>query len=284
MDDGRQLDPIDRLRAWFKDAGAVVVALSSGVDSSVLAIVAAQVLGARATAVTGASDSLPADELSDVVALCAARGVQHEVVATHEMADARYLQNGPDRCYFCKDELFAQLSVVAAREGAILVEGTHKDDLSGHRPGRRAAQERAVRAPYVELGLGKEEIRAVARLLGLTNAERPSSPCLSSRIAYGVPVTSARLDRVRAAERALDALGFAERRVRLHALQGGGELARVEVPKRDLARAIDAAPAIDDALRALGFTYATIDLRGLRSGSLLEVFQPSVDADEGRTP
>lgn len=261
----------EQLLAWFRARGRVVVALSGGVDSSVLAAVAAEALGDAACAATGRSASLPDDELEAIRALCGARGLRHVVVDTDELHDPDYAKNAPDRCYHCKHELFTKLASVAA--GAALVEGTHADDLSGHRPGRRAAQELSVFAPFVELGMGKADVRAVARLLGLPNAERPSSPCLSSRIAYGVEVTPERLARVRAAEEALDRLGFVERRVRLHRLEGGGELARVEVPRRDLPRAIDAAQAIDQALRALGFTYATVDLRGLRSGSLLEVFQ-----------
>ena len=282
------------LVAWFRARGRVVVALSGGVDSTLLADVAHAALGDDAVAVTGASASLPADERDAIAAFCAARGLRHVVVDTRELDDPRYVANAPDRCYFCKHELFTRLARVAAEASTgsaaeagradappfVVVEGTHADDLHGHRPGRRAADELGVRSPYVELGLGKDAIRALARARGLPNAARPSSPCLSSRVAYGVAVTAERLERVRAGERALDALGFTERRVRLHALDGGGELARVEVPKRDLARAIEHAAAIDAALRAVGFTYATIDLRGLRSGSLLEVVQGAV-ADGG---
>jgi pyridinium-3,5-biscarboxylic acid mononucleotide sulfurtransferase len=280
MDDGLAA----RLTAWFRARGRVVVALSGGVDSTLLADVAREALGDDALAVTGASASLPVDERDGIAAWCAARGLRHVVVDTHELDDPRYARNDPDRCYHCKHELFTRLArfvqdaratwgapSAAGEPAIVVVEGTHADDLRGHRPGRRAADELGVRSPYVELGVGKDAIRALARARGLPNAERPSSPCLSSRIAYGVAVTPARLERVRAGERALDDLGFSERRVRLHGIDGG-ELARVEVPKRDLPRAIESAAAIDAALRAVGFTYATIDLRGLRSGSLLEVF------------
>ncbi len=257
------------LRSWLRSVPSALVALSGGVDSSVVAALAVQELGARALAVTGVSPSLATAELLDIQALCARLGLSHLAVETHEMSSPSYVQNAPDRCYHCKSELYDRLGAVARERGlAVVLDGTTADDLHGHRPGKRAADERGVRSPLVEVGAGKAAVRAMARRLGLSNAERPSSPCLSSRIAYGTAVSPERLDRVGRAEAWLKSLGFAEVRVRLH-----DAIARVEVPRRDLLRAVEHAERITKELRALGFVYVTLDLQGLRSGSLLEVFR-----------
>lgn len=255
----------ETLRAWFEERAEVVVALSGGVDSSVVAALAARALGPRALAVTGVSPSLANQELADIRAFAAALGLRHLTVETRELERADYSRNTPDRCYFCKSELFDTLGRVAKEHGVdCIVDGTNADDLGAHRPGKRAADEREVRSPLVELGFTKREVRLLATHLGLANADRPSAPCLASRIAYGVPVTPERLRRVGDAEAALREHGFRELRVRLH-----GPIARIEVPKHELARAVELAATIDAALRQLGFAHVTLDLAGLRSGSLL---------------
>jgi len=256
------------LRQMIASLPGAAIALSGGVDSSVVAALAVAELGSRALAVTGASASLAPEELTAIRALCAARGLAHVVVETHELASPAYVENTPERCYHCKSELYQRIATVAATRGlAVLLDGTTADDLHAHRPGRRAAAEHHVRSPLLEVHATKSDVRALARRLGLANAERPASPCLSSRVAYGLPITAERLTRIGRAEAVLHELGFANVRVRLH-----DTLARVEVSQGELGRAVAAAASITEALRRLGFVYVTLDLAGLRSGSLLEVF------------
>lgn len=257
---------LELLRAWLARHARVVVAYSGGVDSSVLLRVAHEVLGERALGVIGRSDSYAAHELALALEQAARFGARIEVVTTGELADPRFRSNPADRCYHCKSELYAQLDAVAERlGGAIVVDGTIHDDLGDWRPGRRAAGEHEVHSPLVELGFDKADVRAVAAWYGLASAGKPASPCLASRIPYGTEITTENLSMVERGEALLRSLGFAECRVRHH-----GDVARVEIPVADLPRVIapELRQELVSGLRRIGYRFVTIDLEGLRSGSL----------------
>ncbi len=256
----------NELEATLRDAGSVVVAYSGGVDSSVVAEVAHRVLGERSLAATAVSASLARRELDAAVALAHERSWNHRIVTTHEVARDEYAVNAPDRCYWCKTELYEVLAPLAAQRSAAMVTGTNADDLGDHRPGLQAAGEHSVRAPLAECGISKAEVRALAVVLSLPTHDKPASPCLASRFAYGVRVTPEGLRRIERAEEAVRALGFTELRVRDH-----GDLARVEVPAGQLELAAASGGALVDELKALGWRYVTLDLAGFRSGSLNEV-------------
>jgi pyridinium-3,5-biscarboxylic acid mononucleotide sulfurtransferase len=245
--------------------GGVMVAFSGGADSTLLLAAAVRALGERAVAATGVSPSLPERELADARDLAAELGARHLVVATHEGERPGYLRNGPDRCFFCKDELFEVLGPLAAAEELALAVGTNTDDLGDHRPGQRAAAGHGVLTPLVAAGLSKAEVREASRRLGLRTADKPAAACLASRVAYGVQVTPARLSRVERAEALLRSFGLAQLRVRDH-----GDLARVEVPTEALALLVepDRRARLVTGLHDLGFAYVTLDLDGFRSGSM----------------
>lgn len=261
-----------RLRALegaLRDLGRVVVAYSGGVDSAVVMAAAHHTLGEDAVAVTAVSPSLARRELDAARRLARSQGWNHRTVGTHEVARPEYARNDPDRCYWCKNELFEALAPIAAARRAAIVVGTNLDDLDDHRPGQRAAGERGVATPLVTAGLGKADVRALAARMALPVADKPASPCLASRFAYGVRVTPEGLRRVERAEEALAELGFRVFRVRDH-----GELARIEVPPEEIERAATLAPEIARRLKELGFRYVSLDLEGFRSGALNEVLAP----------
>ena len=268
--EGQQL--ADRLQAWFADPSvsmrAVVVALSGGVDSAVVAK-AASLSECKMTAATARSASVSALEQNDAEQFARLIGIEHRWVEPNELHDADYLRNDERRCYFCKSRLYAAIAQSFPQH--LILSGTNFDDLGDYRPGLQAAEEASVRAPLAELEIGKSGVRQLARLWQLSVADKPASPCLSSRVAYGVAVTPERLARIEQAERLLRDLGWSEFRVRLHA----DEMARIEIPASslELLIAADVRERVVRDLKRLGFRYVTLDLEGFRSGSLNAVFQ-----------
>jgi uncharacterized protein len=257
----------DRLLGVLGQMPGAAVALSGGVDSSVVAKAAVLALGDRAVAVTADSPSVPRAELEQAKQLAAAVGIRHVVVGTNEFDDPNYLRNGGDRCYFCKSELYSRVVRLLPELGVgVVCSGANLDDLGDYRPGLTAAAENGVRHPLQEAGFTKADVRAVAKDWGLPVWDKPASPCLSSRLAPGLAVTSERTGRVEAAEAYLKSLGLRDCRVRYHE----GDLARVELPTDEVTRFLDAGvrEALSAKLRALGFKFVTIDLDGFRTGSL----------------
>jgi uncharacterized protein len=270
------------LHALLRDLGSVVIGYSGGVDSAYLAKASLDALGDRhVLAVTGRSPSYPAVQHEMAVRVARSIGLPHVEVDTHELDDPRYAANPNDRCYFCKADLFARLTEVARERGlAAVLDGSNADDLDDFRPGLTAARELGVRSPLQEVGLTKEEIRTLSRRAGLPTWDLPASPCLASRIQYGLPVTQDRLRQIEAAETGLRSLHAWEAlRVRHH-----GDFVRLEVGQADLARFSD--PDLRGrAIRVLkdaGFARACLDLKGYRRGALNELQRASERGGEGR--
>lgn len=286
----------DQLLALLASMKRVVVAFSGGIDSTVVAMAAHLALGDSALAVTADSPSVPRAEIEEAKALAARIGIRHRLIATSEFANPEYIKNDGTRCYYCKDELYAQIDSLVnaiesepealAKMGAsfantsgsddsdshnriVICSGANLDDIGDYRPGLVAAAEHRVRHPLQEAGFAKADVRALAHHWDLPTWDKPASPCLSSRIAPGVEATPERVARIEAAEAYLRKLGFREFRVRLH----DGELARVEVPLDGLTKLADRAVCAElvGYLKSLGFRYVTLDLEGFRSGSLNEL-------------
>ena len=261
------IDKEQALERTLSSFGAVVVAYSGGVDSAYLACVAQRTLGARAWAVTAESPSYPEHHRALAARIAREFGLHHEVIRTSELEQPEYRANPTNRCYYCKHELYTQLSRLAADRHAIVVDGSNADDRGDYRPGRQAAREFGVRSPLDEVDLAKDEIRELSRRAGLSTWDEPASACLSSRIPYHTEVTDEKLRIIERAEEALRRLGFRVCRVRHH-----DELARVEIGRDEMAAALEPEmrAAIVRALKAAGYRYVTLDLQGYRTGSLNE--------------
>jgi uncharacterized protein len=259
----------DKLFAILGDLKSVIVAYSGGTDSAYLAWAAHRVLGANAIAITADSASIPQSHKRDAEDFVRQFGIPHEYIQTHEFENPDYIKNDQNRCFHCKDELFQCLESVGRERGiANIVYGVNQDDLGDYRPGQKAARIHQVKAPLVEAGLTKPEIRELSRLAGLPTWDRPASACLSSRIPYGTPVTIQNIKTVEKGEEEIKVLGFRQFRVRFHE-----ELVRIEVARDELPRALtpEMAARFTAIFKKLGFQYVTLDLEGYRQGSLNEV-------------
>jgi uncharacterized protein len=263
-----------RLRELFQQMESVVVAFSGGVDSSYVAHVATSVLGARALCVTGRSQSLAQHDFDDVVRLARDFRFRHQIIQTDELSNPQYQANTSRRCYFCKSELYSKLKPIAETAGlSFIVDGSTTNDLGDYRPGRTAAVEHSARSPLIEVGMSKSEVRLLSKRAGLPTWDKPASPCLSSRIAYGTTVTIQRLADVERGEAIMRSMGFREFRVRHH-----DGLVRLEIAPAELDQALRR-QVIDELakrFRALGFQYVTLDLHGYRSGSMNEVLSSTI--------
>lgn len=260
----------DRLFSQLREMRLAVIAYSGGIDSSLLLAAAARVMGQNVLAVTAASETYPPEELAHARSFAAALGVRHRVLSTNELQNDDFASNPPDRCYYCKRELFARLRAIADSEGiSDVLDGSNADDLRDYRPGRKAAAESGVRSPLAESGLAKSEVRELARALGIPFWNKPSLACLSSRIPYGTRITVPVLRMVHAAENVLRRAGFRQVRVRHH-----GDIARIELERDDIP-VLTGNPGLFDsiarAVKELGYAYVCLDLEGYRTGSMNEM-------------
>jgi len=254
------------LKNTIKTYEKVIVAFSGGIDSTTLAYVAYDVLGENALAITGESETIKEKELEGAKIIASEIGISHHIIKTEELSQKNFYSNPLNRCYYCKHELFSKLREIAKNKAIpYIIEGSNMDDLHDHRPGRKAAQEFSIQSPFLEARLSKNEIRILAKNLGLSNWNKPAEPCLSSRIPYGTEIDKDNLRKIEAAELFLDELGFSHRRVRFHET-----IARIEINEHDFQKLLENREHICSHFKSLGFLYTTLDLKGFRSGSLNE--------------
>jgi len=273
-------EKLEQLKALFGEMEQALIAYSGGVDSTLVAKIAYDVLGSRALAVTAVSPSLLPEELEDAKIQAATIGIPHQIVQTHEMENPNYTSNPVNRCYFCKSELHDTLKPLATKLGyPYVVDGVNADDLDDYRPGIQAAKERGARSPLAEISITKVEVRQLSQQLGLSWWNKPAQPCLSSRFPYGEEITVAKLQRVGRAEIYLRKLGLDNLRVRSE-----GETARIELPPeqiKEFVLTIDLTSVVS-AFQELGFVYVTLDLEGYRSGKLNQVLNLTTGVTVGK--
>lgn len=259
---------LESLKSMLSEMGGVLIAYSGGVDSTFLLKVASSVLGDRVIAVTASSETYPPRELREAKKNAKMLGVKHVVINTNELDDENFASNPPERCYYCKRELFSKLVELAKQyELNYVADGSNYDDLNDFRPGMKAASQFGVRSPLKEAILTKEEIRTLSKEMNLPTWDKPPQPCLSTRFPYGAKITREKLSRVELAEEFLVGFGVKQLRVRVH-----GDIARIEVPKEDMRIFLDEdiSKEIVDRFKALGYTYITLDIQGYRMGSMNE--------------
>ena len=258
---------IQSLKSYLEQFDSAVIALSGGVDSSLVAKIAFDVFGSKAVAVISASESLPESERRLAVQLCSDIGIPFREIKTTELQDATYRANDGNRCFVCKSYLYQELQAFAEQNGYdVVLDGANADDLADYRPGRQAAREHNVESPLAELGISKSQVREIAKELELPNWNKPASACLASRIPYGTEVTRETLAQVEQAEEILRDAGFLQFRVRHH-----DSVARIEIPPDEFSRIVDARESITAQMKQLGYKFVSLDLDGFRSGSMNEL-------------